>query len=225
MDTGPDRGTNFWPDSNLLLASFVPLTLPTDGTKDEDWIHLIRCQTFLLTNSRYWMIQIMKKKKLYLRNVYHKSFQICKIGKYKLASSKWMWRREKQLLLSSIGFENVFSFHEEFPNALLASMRDSAKASKRGDWLILISEQSVASRLIFRKRLETLACLVLIQVGIRCLILGCKRKRCISILILFFFFGQKWCGSFSVVVVGGSTGWLAPKANAMSVVVFHSCGI
>lgn len=54
MDTGPDRRTNICPDANLLFVSFVPLKLPTDGSKDEDWNHLIRCQTFLLTNGRYF---------------------------------------------------------------------------------------------------------------------------------------------------------------------------
>lgn len=35
----------------------------------------------------------------------------------------------------ALGCEAVFSLHEEFPNVLLGSMRVSAKASKRGDWL------------------------------------------------------------------------------------------
>lgn len=81
----------------------------------------------------------------------------------------------------ALGFENVFSF----PNVLLGSMRDSAKASKRGDGLFLISEQPIASRLILRKQLENLACLVLFQLGIRWLVLGLKIEMQYFLLIFW----------------------------------------
>jgi len=66
---------------------------------------------------------------------------------------------------------------------LLGSIGDSAKASEGGDGLLQVSEQSIASRLIFRKRLENPACLVLFQLGIRWLVLGPKIEMQYFLLI------------------------------------------